>query len=67
VQAVVVLRNDASATEEELISFCKSRLAGYKCPKKVVFQNTLPKSAVGKILRREIKKEFWKEKERSIG
>lgn len=67
VQAVVVLRQGVGATEQQLIDFCKRQLAGYKCPKKVVFLNQLPKSAVGKILRRELKSEFWKGKEKSIG
>lgn len=59
VQAVVVLKPGGSVTEEELIQFCKGRLAGYKCPKKVFFWDQLPKSAIGKILRKDVKKSFW--------
>lgn len=58
VQAVVVLKPDAKASGDELIQFCKQRLAGYKCPKNVFFRDQLPKSAIGKILRNEIKKSF---------
>ena len=58
VQAVVVLKPDLSVTEEELIRHCKSRLAGYKCPKHIVFWDELPKTIVGKILRREVRKHF---------
>jgi long-chain acyl-CoA synthetase len=67
VQAVVVLKPGATATEEELIAFSKERLAGYKCPKKIEFWKELPKSPVGKLLRKDVKNEFWKDMERSIG
>lgn len=67
VQAVVVLKPDQSASEEELISFCKDKLAGYKCPKAIAFWETLPTTPVGKILRKDIKKTFWEGHERSIG
>jgi len=59
VQAVVVLKPGVIVTEDELIQFCKSSLAGYKCPKNIYFWESLPKSAVGKILRKEVKKSFW--------
>ena len=67
VQAVVVLKSDQQATEEELIAYCKERLAGYKCPKAVEFWPQLPTTAVGKILRKDVKKKFWEGRERSIG
>lgn len=59
VQAVVVFKHGQSATEKELIEYCKSKLAGYKCPRSVKIWEELPKTSVGKILRREIKKYFW--------
>ncbi|MDQ3865146.1 MAG: hypothetical protein M3317_16940 [Actinomycetota bacterium] len=52
VKAFVVKRSGASATEEEVLDFCKERLAAYKTPKAVEFREELPKSAVGKLLRR---------------
>lgn len=67
VQAVVVLREGATATEDELVGFCKDRLAGYKCPKAVGFWDALPTSPVGKILRKDIKKTFWDGHDRLIG
>lgn len=67
VQAVVVLKEGATATEDELVSFCKATLAGYKCPKEVAFWDELPKSAVGKILRREVRVKFWEGRDRTIG
>ncbi|HUV59677.1 MAG TPA: AMP-binding protein [Desulfatiglandales bacterium] len=58
VTAAVTLRSGADATEQELIEFCKSKIASYKSPKKVHILDTLPKNAYGKILQRELKKRF---------
>ena len=55
VKAVVVLRQGATATDEELIKFCGEHLAGYKKPKSVDFWKELPKSPQGKILKKEIR------------
>jgi len=52
VKAFVVRRSGASTTEEEVLAFCKERLAPYKTPKAVEFRDELPKSTVGKLLRR---------------
>ena len=52
VKAFVVKKQDTDATEEDLISFCKERLAPYKTPKSIEFRDELPKSTVGKLLRR---------------
>jgi long-chain acyl-CoA synthetase len=54
VKAFVVLRENTAATEEELIAFCRERLAPYKVPASIEFRTELPKSTVGKILRREL-------------
>ncbi|WP_454723200.1 MULTISPECIES: long-chain-fatty-acid--CoA ligase [Cupriavidus] len=50
-----VVKRDPELTEAELIAFCKERLTGYKRPKYVEFRGELPKSNVGKILRRELR------------
>ncbi len=55
VKAFVVLKEGEQATETELIAFCRERLASYKVPREIEFVKELPKSAVGKILRRELK------------
>ena len=55
VKLYVVPRADATLTEAELIEFCRQRLAGYKVPKIVSLIGALPKSTVGKILRRELR------------
>lgn len=57
-KAIVVLKPNASATEEELIEFMKSRLAKFKVPKSVAFVTALPLSAAGKILKRELREMF---------
>jgi long-chain acyl-CoA synthetase len=56
VMAYVALKEGKVADDEEIICFCKERLAGYKVPKKINFVKELPKSPQGKILRRELKK-----------
>jgi long-chain acyl-CoA synthetase len=55
VLAFVVTKTGATATAETLIAFCQDRLARYKCPKQVRFIETLPKSPIGKILRKELR------------
>jgi long-chain acyl-CoA synthetase len=55
VKAFVVLRDGQTATAEEIMDFCRERLVKYKVPKYVEFVSELPKSAVGKILRRELR------------
>lgn len=54
VKAWVVLKPGESMTEDELKEFCKERLAPYKVPRHVEFRSELPKTTVGKILRREL-------------
>lgn len=51
----VVVRKDPSLTAEQVITHCRASLTGYKVPRQVEFRNTLPKSPVGKILRRELR------------
>ena len=55
VTAVVALKAGTTATEEELIGFVKERIAGYKTPKQVIFMESIPKTAIGKILRRQVR------------
>jgi len=58
-KAVVVLKPTAQATAGELIEFCRSRLAHYKCPHSVEFLESLPKTGSGKLLKRELRKKYW--------
>jgi long-chain acyl-CoA synthetase len=57
IKVFVVLRQGESVTQEELIEFCKTKLAAYKLPSEIEFRDELPKSNVGKILRKELRKE----------
>ena len=54
----VVVRGAASATEAELIEFCRERLAGFKRPRSVVFVDALPRNVMGKVLKRDLREEF---------
>lgn len=58
VAAVVVLKPGASASEQEVIDYCKARLADFKCPKTVRFLDDIPKGPTGKLLKRELAKMF---------
>lgn len=50
-----VVKSDASVTEDDIIAYCRDKLTGYKVPKKVEFIDELPKSNVGKILRKDLR------------
>lgn len=54
VKVYIVLRDGQTATAQEIIDYCHSRMARYKVPKQVEFRSTLPKSMVGKVLRRQL-------------
>ena len=54
---VFVVKKDPSLTKEELIEFCRTELTAYKVPKDIEFREELPKSNVGKILRRELREQ----------
>ncbi len=58
-----VVKSDPSLTDEELRSYCKEQLTGYKRPRHIEFRDELPKSNVGKILRRELRDEELKKLE----
>ncbi|MCT8998190.1 long-chain-fatty-acid--CoA ligase [Chelativorans intermedius] len=55
VPKLFVVRSDPALTEEDILAFCRKELTGYKRPKHVEFRDELPKSNVGKILRRELR------------
>ena len=52
-----IVKKDKSLTHDEVLEFCRTGLTGYKVPKEIEFRKTLPKSNVGKILRRELREE----------
>jgi fatty-acyl-CoA synthase len=57
-KALVVLREGASVTEKQLIEFCRSQLAHYKCPHTVEVVDSLPKTGTGKILKKNLRKQY---------
>ena len=62
VKAFVVLKEGESSTAKEIIDFCKKHLSPYKVPKFVEFRDALPKSATGKVLRKELKEGYRDER-----
>ena len=66
VTAFVVLRGGNAASAEDLIAFARESLAAYKAPKDVRFMDEVPKSAVGKLLRRAVRDPFWAGRERKL-
>jgi long-chain acyl-CoA synthetase len=58
VVALFVVKKDPNLTAEALIAFCRKELTGYKVPRHVYFRSELPKSNVGKILRRALRDEL---------
>jgi acyl-CoA synthetase (AMP-forming)/AMP-acid ligase II len=66
IKAVVSLEKNRTTTEEDLIAFCKDNLASYKKPKSVDFVDELPKNNYGKILKRDLKADYWKDRSRKV-
>jgi acyl-CoA synthetase (AMP-forming)/AMP-acid ligase II len=66
VKAVVVLSPGVSATEEELLAHCRQELGGMKTPKSVDFSDELPRSAVGKTLKRALREKYWRGQKRQV-
>jgi long-chain acyl-CoA synthetase len=57
VKSFIVLNPGQAAMDKEIIEFCKTKLAAYKVPRIIEFREALPKSAVGKILRKSLREE----------
>ena len=66
VTALVVLRPDASPDEAELIEFCRSRLAHFKCPTSVEFRDSLVRTATGKLQKFKLREPYWEGRERRV-
>jgi fatty-acyl-CoA synthase len=59
VKAIVVLKPGATVDANELMQFCDGQLAGYKRPRSVDFIDALPRNPSGKVLKRELREEYW--------
>jgi len=66
VKAIVVPKPGETITPGELIEFARSRIAGYKVPRSVDFIDALPRNPSGKILKRELRKPYWANRERQV-
>src|SRR3989339_2259579 len=66
VKGIVVLKPACKATEEELITFCKERIARYKSPKSIDFILVLPKTGSGKIEKKKLRDPYWTNREKKI-
>jgi acyl-CoA synthetase (AMP-forming)/AMP-acid ligase II len=66
VKAVVALQPGHGATEQALIDFCRDHIAGYKRPRSVDFVGELPKNNYGKILKRELRAQYWEDRGRKV-
>lgn len=66
VTAVIELRAGQQVTADEIIAMCRERLGPVKAPKCVQFRDSLPRSVVGKVLKRDLRAEFWQGRERAL-
>ena len=62
----VVLSKDSNLSSEDIISFTKSKIASYKCPKSIEFIEMLPRNPSGKVLRRELRAPYWEGQDRGV-
>ncbi len=66
VMGFVILAEDASISEDEIIAYSREKIAGFKCPKTIKFINEIPRNPTGKVLRRKLREPYWKGKKRNI-
>jgi acyl-CoA synthetase (AMP-forming)/AMP-acid ligase II len=66
VMAVIVAKAGATPDERDLDTFCRGRLGGFKVPRRYKFVDALPRNPSGKILKRELRAEFWQGRERHV-
>jgi acyl-CoA synthetase (AMP-forming)/AMP-acid ligase II len=59
VKAIVVLRQGATATEEEIIDFCRGKVGGFERPRSVDFVEELPRNPTGKVPKRLLREPYW--------
>jgi acyl-CoA synthetase (AMP-forming)/AMP-acid ligase II len=66
IKALVVLRAGATATEKDLIEFCRTRMAHFKCPTSVEVRDALPRTATGKLQKFKLREAYWAGRERRV-
>jgi fatty-acyl-CoA synthase len=65
-KAIAVCKPGQKATEEEIIEFCKAKIAKFKVPKSVEFIDALPRTPAGKLLKRELREKYWSEHDKRV-
>ncbi|MGO1167082.1 MAG: AMP-binding enzyme, partial [Janibacter sp.] len=65
-QALVVVTEGSTATETDLIAWCKSKVAGYKSPTSVEFRDELARTATGKLQKFKLRQQYWEGRERQV-
>ncbi|MYB43665.1 MAG: AMP-dependent synthetase, partial [Acidimicrobiia bacterium] len=66
VKALVVLAAEATATPEELIAYCRERIAHYKCPTSVEMRDELARTATGKLQKFKLRAPYWEGKTKAV-
>lgn len=66
VMATIVLADGETLTEDEVIAFCRTKLGGYKIPRKVDFMDELPRNASGKVLKKDLREPYWQGHSRRV-
>ena len=67
VHAIVRLKDGENLSEEEIKNYCHENIAGFKCPKSISFRtDPMPVSGAGKILKTELRKDFWKDSDKQV-
>ncbi|MET0997710.1 MAG: AMP-dependent synthetase, partial [Marmoricola sp.] len=66
IKALVVKTEGSELTEQELIDYCKSKVARYKAPSSVEFREELARTATGKLQKFKLRKEYWEGRERQV-
>jgi fatty-acyl-CoA synthase len=66
IKALVVVAAGEQVTEDEIIAYCKERLAGFKAPTSVEFREAIPRTATGKIQKFKLRQEYWEGLERQV-
>ncbi|HVP85975.1 MAG TPA: hypothetical protein VMS78_14740, partial [Rhizomicrobium sp.] len=66
VKAIVVPKSGTRPDAQAIIEFTRKRIAGYKLPKSVDFVDMLPRNGTGKVLKRELRKQYWEGRDRQV-
>ncbi len=66
VTALVVKAPGSTITEDDVIAWAKTRVAGYKCPKRVEFRDELARTTTGKLQKFKLRAPYWEDRERQI-